>query len=68
MGEIWELVALELAQMHNPMLAEQIAQQILMSGGQPIPTGGVADVEMGQQEHPYVEKSREQARASTQAE
>ena len=64
----YQQIALELAQMHNPMLAEQIAQQILMSGGQPLPIRGAADVEMGQQEHPYVEKSREQARASTQAE
>ena len=64
----YQQIALELAQMHNPMLAEQIAQQILMSGGQPVPMGGPVDVSVGKEEHPYVEKSREQARASTQAE
>ena len=62
----YQQIALELAQQVDPALAEQIAQQILQQGGQPLPQGGMVNLDGGD-EHPYVEHSREQARASTQA-
>ena len=62
----YQQIALQLAQMYDPALADQIAQQILQQNGQPVPHGGMVNLE-GAEEHPYVEQSREQARASTQA-
>lgn len=63
----YQQLALQLAQQVNPRLAEAIGQQILQQGGQPIPQGGMVSLESEGAEHPYVEQSREQARASTQA-
>ncbi|MBP3577701.1 MAG: hypothetical protein J6K15_06290 [Lachnospiraceae bacterium] len=63
----YQQLALQLAQQVNPRLAEAIGQQILQQGGQPIPQGGMVSLETEGAEHPYVEQSREQARASTQA-
>lgn len=63
----YQQIALQLAQMHDPALAEQIAQQILQGNGQAVPQGGVVSLDSSA-EHPYVERSREQARESTQAE
>ena len=61
--------ALQYAQQINPMLAEQVANQILSQGGQPLPKpmGMSASPQIGEEEHPYVEKARNNARASTQA-
>jgi hypothetical protein len=67
---LYQQMALEFATKINPQLAEQVAQQILTHGGQPIPdTMGVsADTEIVEnKEHPYVERARSEARASTQA-
>jgi len=63
----YQQIALQLAQQVDPALAEQLAQQILQQSGQPVPQGGGMISMEGAEEHPYVEKSREQARESTQA-
>lgn len=65
----YQQIALQLAQRVNPALAEQLAQQILSQGGQAIPTTmSVADTNLEtKQEHPYVERARNEARESTQA-
>lgn len=63
----YQQLALQLAQQVDPMLAQQLAQQILQQGGQPVPQGGPVNIGTENAEHPYVEQSREQARASTQA-
>ena len=66
---MYQKMALQFAQQIDPALAEQVANQILQQGGQPIPqTLGVgATTPSSEQEHPYVEKARNNARASTQA-
>lgn len=63
----FQQIALTLAQKYEPETAEQIGQMILSQGGQPIPTSGEVDLNSSDNEHPYVEKSRNQARESTQA-
>ena len=65
----YQQMALQLAQRVDPMLAEQLANQILSESGQPIPQNrGLIDLEGGEgEEHPFNAKAREQARASTQA-
>lgn len=65
---MWQQLALQYAQSCNPVEGMKVGQTILSQGGQPLPQGGVPQVSSGPQEHPYVERSREQARASTQAE
>jgi hypothetical protein len=66
---MYQQMALQFAQQINPQLAEQVANQILSQGGQPVPSsmGMAADTEVGAEEHPFVEKARNNARASTQA-
>jgi hypothetical protein len=67
---LYQQMALQFATQINPQLAEQVAQQILAHGGQPVPDkiGVSADTEIIEdKEHPYVEKARSEARASTQA-
>ena len=66
---LYQQMALQFANQINPALGEQVANQILQQGGQPIPQGGgLIDLEGGSTgEHPFNEKAREQARASTQA-
>ena len=71
---LYQQMALQFATQISPQLAEQVANQILSQGGQPIPqsmgmdASGVGDVNNdGNTEHPFVEKAREGARASTQA-
>ena len=66
---MYQQLALQFANQINPQLGEQVANQILSQGGQPIPAqvGAEAEVSEGQEEHPYVEKARSEARASTQA-
>ena len=66
---MYQQMALQFAQRLDPALAEQVANQILSEGGQPIPqTMGVGqgDLEI-EKEHPYVERARNEARESTQA-
>ena len=66
---MYQQMALQFAQQLDPALAEQVANQILSQGGQPIPqsTGMVAETTDLDQEHPYVERARNDARESTQA-
>lgn len=69
----FEQIALQLAQKHEPQMVEPIAQAIMMSGEQ---TGQIPPQEMaitnndinldGKTEHPFAERSREQARESTE--
>jgi hypothetical protein len=67
---MYQQLALQYAQMVNPMLGQQVANMILQQSGQPAPQqvggGGMIDLDGGG-EHPYNERAREQARASTQA-
>lgn len=69
---MYQQMALQFANQISPELGEQVANQILSQGGQPIPTdvglSSNADTNHdGKDEHPFVEKAREGARASTQA-
>jgi hypothetical protein len=72
---LYQQMALQFANQINPALGEQVAQQILSHGGQPMIQGadtgskGVGDANHdGSTEHPFVEKARNNARASTEAE
>ena len=70
---LYQQMALQFAQQISPQLGEQVAQQILTGSGQPMPTdmglaGGVENITSEKEEHPFVERARGQARASTQAE
>lgn len=65
----YQQLALNLAQRVDPMLAEQIGTAILQQGGQPMPQAiGATEGTSTEGEHPYVERARTDARASTQAE
>ena len=70
---MYQQMALQFAKMIDPALGEQVAQQILQQGGQPIPhdieiDSGVGDANNdGSTEHPFVEKARKGARETTQA-
>ena len=66
---MYQQMALQFATQINPMLGQQVANQILSQGGQPIPreVGAQAQTAKGAQEHPYVQRARSDARASTQA-
>ena len=71
---MYQQMALKFATMINPQLGQQVANQILSQGGQPIPQDvglggeGVGDANNdGSTEHPFVEKARKGARQSTQA-
>ena len=65
---LYQRMALDFATKLDPALGEQVAQQILGQGGQPIPQeiGAEAETTDLEEEHPYVEKARSEARASTQ--
>lgn len=68
----YQQMALMLAQKYDPMLAEEMANNIIMQNGgepqmNPAPVNGDINLD-GTEEHPLVEKARSQARASTQAE
>jgi hypothetical protein len=65
----YQQLALELAQQISPELGEQVANQILTQGGQPLPeaSGKVASTGEVKEEHPVVARARTDARASTQA-
>ncbi|MBR2408925.1 MAG: hypothetical protein IKB07_08215 [Lachnospiraceae bacterium] len=65
---MWQQLALQYAQAYSPREGMRVGQTILSQSGQPLPQGGDVNISGGMAEHPYVERSREQARASTQAE
>ena len=70
---MYQQMALQFAQRINPALAQQVANQILSQGGQggqvAPHTMGMAQTDMNlEQEHPYVERARNNARASTEVE
>lgn len=59
----YQQMALMLAQKYEPQLAEEISQMILAEGGQAVPVGGEdINLENTTEEHPRVEKAREQSR------
>ena len=70
---LYQQMALQFATQIDPALGQQVANQILTQSGQPIPhdmeiDSGVGDANNdGNTEHPFVEKARQGARASTQA-
>ena len=66
---MYQQMALQFATQIDPALGEQVANQILSQGGQPIPkeVGAEAETVSSVDEHPYVERARSDARASTQA-
>lgn len=66
----YQQLALTLAQQISPQMGEQVAQMVLGQGGQQMPMqlGMKANTEVQKtEEHPYVERARSEARASTQA-
>ena len=68
---LYQQMALKFAEQIDPALAEQVANQILTQGGQPVPQDmGLEATEISgdTQEHPFVERARSNARESTQAE
>ena len=66
---MYQQMALQFATQISPILGEQVANQILSQSGQPIQGHLVADTDLdvSGKEHPFVEKAREGARASTEA-
>ena len=66
---MYQQMALQFAQRIDPALAEQVANQILSQGGQPVPhsMGIQADMDGVGEEHPNVTRARNTARTSTQA-
>jgi hypothetical protein len=65
----YQQLALQYASMVSPQDGQQVAQMILSQGGQQMPQqmGSMVSLEGDTSEHPFNEKAREQARASTQA-
>ena len=65
---LYQQMALQFANQINPLLGEQVANQILSQSGQPIPqsmgTASIGDVSGGEPAH--MERARSNARASTQ--
>ena len=66
---MYQQMALQFATQLDPALGQQVAQQILSQGGQPIPqdVGAMASTGAVSEEHPVVKRARSEARASTQA-
>lgn len=66
---LYQQMALQFAQQLDPILGEQVAQQILQQGGQalPQPLGESVQLDEDTSEHPFNTKARSQARESTQA-
>lgn len=67
---LYQRLALQLANQISPETAEAVAGQIMQQGGQPSGGAvGVSDTVTSEEEkeHPYVEKARSEARASTEA-
>ena len=67
---MYQKMALQFAQQIDPRLGEQVANQILSQSGQHIQQTMGAESEMPNlgQEHPFVERARENARATTETE
>lgn len=63
---LYQQMALQFANQLDPALGEQVANQILSQGGQPIPQGGEVDIGVEGEEPAHMEKARSAARASTQ--
>lgn len=68
----FEQIALTLAQKHEPALVPQISEAIMMSGEQMgiAPQAGAKEINLdgSEEEHPFVERARQNARESTIAE
>lgn len=64
----YQQLALELANQISPELGASVGQQILSEGGQPVPQGGTPIDLDGTGEHPFNERARAQARATTEVE
>jgi hypothetical protein len=67
---LYQQMALQFASQISPELGQQVANQILTQGGQPIPQEmgmEATEVSEGTEEHPFVERARSNARESTQA-
>ena len=71
---LYQQMALQFATQIDPALGQQVANQILSQGGQPVPQDVGLEGEAvgdsnndGSTEHPFVERARGNARASTQA-
>jgi hypothetical protein len=66
---LYQQMALQFANQINPLLGEQVANQILQQSGQPIPQGmGTVSIGDGAGGEPaHMEKARSTARQSTQA-
>ena len=66
---LYQRMALQLANQISPEMGKQVADQILSQGGQAVvqAVGAKADIGSSGEEHPYVERARSEARASTQA-
>lgn len=64
----WQQIALQMAQQFNPMVADQLAQQIMSESGQPIPGGvGAGEVNLDPTgEKGFMENARGTARETTQ--
>lgn len=62
----YQSIALGLAQKYEPQTAEMLSQAILGQGGQALPAPSSEEIELEEGEHPFVERSRAAARASTQ--
>ena len=64
---LYQQMALQFAQQVSPQQGEQVASLILSHGGYPVPQGtNTALTTDTKQEHPVVEKARNEARESTQ--
>ena len=64
---LYQQMALQFASKLDPALGEQVANQILSQGGQPIPQGGEVSLGLEGEEPAHMERARNTARASTQA-
>lgn len=70
---LYQQMALQFAQKISPALGEQVAQQIMGQSGVAMPTAigdanAVESVSPEKEEHPFVERARNNARESTQVE
>ena len=66
---LYQQMALQFANQINPLLGEQVANQILSQGGQPMPQATTAGINIGGNdgEAAHMTKARNTARQSTQA-
>lgn len=63
----FQQIALMLAQKYEPETAEQIAQMVMEQNGQSMPMADVPNLDGSKEEHPFVQRARAEARASTEA-